>query len=112
LRTAQAAGEDEAGAIEIAPAFLFDFLRFEDAGRAGGRLATPEKALVDLLYLTPARSRLFRALPEVEWPKGFQVNAARAMVTRIGSVQRRALVSRKFEDLLKTRGAPAGPRRV
>ena len=28
-------------------------------------LATPEKALLDVLYLTTARSRLFAALPEV-----------------------------------------------
>ena len=51
------------------PAFFFGY---EDAGRAGGRLTTPEKALVDSLYPTPARSRLFRALPELEWPKAFK----------------------------------------
>ena len=28
--------------------------------------ATPEKALVDTLYLRPARSNLFRKLPEAE----------------------------------------------
>ena len=37
-------------------------LRLRGPGGAGARLATPEKALVDFLYLTPARSELFRAL--------------------------------------------------
>ena len=44
----------------VQPRFFFGY---EDAGRAGGRLATPEKALVDFLYLTPARSRVFRRFP-------------------------------------------------
>jgi len=71
----------------VQPAFFFGF---EEAGRAGGRLATPEKALVDFLYLTPARSNLFRALPELEWPKRFSVRRARSIVKRIEPVKRRA----------------------
>ena len=39
----------------VRPTFFFGY---EDAGRSGGRLATPEKALVDFLYLAPARSGL------------------------------------------------------
>jgi len=85
----------------VKPAFFFGF---EDAGRSGGRLATPEKALIDFLYLTPARSRLFRALPELQFPKGFSVRAARAIVERIESVRRRTLVSRALECLLEQRG--------
>jgi len=67
----------------VQPAFFFGF---EEAGRSGGRLATPEKALVDFLYLTPARSNLFRVLPELEWPKRFSVRAARSIVKRIEPV--------------------------
>lgn len=85
----------------VQPAFFFGF---EDAGRSGGRLATPEKALVDFLYLGPARSNLFRALPELEWPKRFSVRAARAIVKRISSVRRRTLVSCALERLMKRRG--------
>lgn len=84
----------------VQPAFFFGF---KDAGRAGGRLATPEKALIDFLYLTPARSKLFRALPELEWPTGFGVRAARAMVKRIAPVSRRTLVSRALERLWEGR---------
>lgn len=85
----------------VQPTFFFGF---EDAGRSGGRLATLEKALVDFLYLTPARSNLFRALPELEWPKRFSVRAARAIVKRIEPVRRRTLVSRALERLLEGRG--------
>lgn len=84
----------------VQPAFFFGF---EDAGRSGGRLATPEKALVDFLYLTPARSNLFRALPELEWPKRFSVRRARSIVERIEAVRRRTLVSRALDRLLEQR---------
>jgi len=83
----------------VQPSFFFGF---EDAGR-GGRLATPEKALVDFLYLTPARSKLFRALPELEWPRRFRTRAARDIVRRIEPDRRRALVARRFEALLSAR---------
>jgi hypothetical protein len=84
----------------VQPAFFFGF---KDEGRSGGRLATPEKALVDFLYLTPARSRLFRALPELEWPQRFSVRAASAIVKQIEPVRRRTLVTRKLEELLDVR---------
>jgi predicted transcriptional regulator of viral defense system len=35
--------------------------------KSGVRLATPENALIDLLYLGPVRSRLFVHLPEIEF---------------------------------------------
>jgi predicted transcriptional regulator of viral defense system len=91
----------------VQPTFFFGF---DDAGRSGGRLATPEKALVDFLYLTPARSRLFRALPELEWPKRFSVRTARSIVTRIESPRRRTLVSRALDRLLEQRRERSGPR--
>jgi predicted transcriptional regulator of viral defense system len=84
----------------VQPAFFFGFT---DEGRSGGRLATPEKALVDFLYLTPARSQLFRALPELEWPHRFSIRVARSIVKRIDSVSRRTLVGRKLEELLDMR---------
>jgi predicted transcriptional regulator of viral defense system len=84
----------------VQPSFFFGF---EDAAGPGARLATPEKALVDFLYLTPARSRLFRALPELDWPKSFRVSKARAIVQRIVSVRRRTLVARRLQALLDSR---------
>ncbi len=81
----------------VQPSFFFGF---EDRGDAGGRLATPEKALVDFLYLAPARSKLFRALPELEWPKRFRAGVARDMVRRIAPARRRAFVAAKLDALL------------
>jgi predicted transcriptional regulator of viral defense system len=84
----------------VRPSFFFGFA---DAGRAGGRLATPEKALIDVLYLAPARSSLFRALPELEWPRRFSVSTARSMARRVEPARRRTLVTRKLEAVLETR---------
>ena len=84
----------------VRPTFFFGY---EDAGRSGGRLATPEKALVDFLYLAPARSGLFRALPEVEWPRTFRASVARSMVNRIEPAGRRTAVARSLEELLRKR---------
>jgi predicted transcriptional regulator of viral defense system len=84
----------------VQPGFFFGY---EDTARTGGRLATPEKALVDFLYLTPARSRLFRALPEIEWPTRFRPRIARRIVDRIGPSRRRTFVRRALEALLATR---------
>ena len=89
----------------VRPTFFFGY---EDVGRAGGRLATPEKALVDFLYLAPARSGLFRALPEIEWPKTFRASVARAIVRRIEPASRQRTVARNLEDLLRTRREDAG----
>lgn len=85
----------------VRPSFFFGF---DDAGR-GGRLATPEKALVDFLYLTPARSKLFRALPELEWPARFSASRARAVVRRIEPARRRTFVARRLDALLEQRGS-------
>jgi hypothetical protein len=64
-------------------------------------MASPEKALVDFLYLAPARSMLFRALPELELPRGFSVGRARAMTKRIESPRRRTMVARALERVIE-----------
>lgn len=81
----------------VDPGFFFGF---ENAGSFGGRLATPEKALVDFLYLAPARSKLFRALPELEFPARFSPRRACTIVARIGSVRRRTMVSRALDAII------------
>jgi hypothetical protein len=82
------------------PAFFFGF---ETVGEGRGAMATPEKALLDALYLGPAKTRLFCALPELEWPRGFSVRRAREMIGRIGSARRRGMVRARFEALLRGR---------
>jgi predicted transcriptional regulator of viral defense system len=83
----------------IHPSFFFGF---ESTGKGPLKMATMEKALIDVLYLSPARSQLFRAFPEVEFPKGFKVHAARKIIGQIRSLRRRSLVSRLFEGMMET----------
>lgn len=82
----------------IDPSFFFGY---QTAGKGPAKIATPEKALIDFLYLSPARTRLFRALPEIEFPKGFKVSEARKIIRRIRAVRRRNHASRLFEELWK-----------
>jgi hypothetical protein len=55
---------------------------------------------IDFLHLAPAQSLLCRALPALEWPKRFNVRAARSIVMRIDPPRRRTLAARKLEALL------------
>lgn len=67
---------------------------FDAHGPHGVKMASPEKALVDTLYLAPTRSRLFARLPELELPKGFDPKKARAWTDHIPSERRRQQVRR------------------
>ncbi len=80
----------------LAPHFFFGF---DTDGRLGAKVAVPEKALVDYLYLGPARSRRFRALPELEFSRGFSFSRARKMAARIRSAARRTWVIEKLAAL-------------
>lgn len=82
---------------QIAPSFFFGF---EVVPITEIKLATPEKALLDVLYLRPARSRRFRALPELDLPKAFSRKRARALAARIESPSRRTFVQQELERLL------------
>lgn len=84
----------------VDPSFFFGY---RPVGKAGGKIATPEKALIDFLYLSPTRTRLFQALPELEFPGGFKVNEARKIIRRIRPVRRRNHVRRLFEEAWKAR---------
>jgi hypothetical protein len=75
---------------------------------SGMKLASPEKALVDYLYLTPTRTRLFAALPELDLPEGFREDEARGWVRRIRSRRLRTIAGSRLEEIL--RGRDAAPR--
>jgi predicted transcriptional regulator of viral defense system len=77
---------------------------FESMAGSGIKLALPEKALVDFLYLSPTRSRLFASLPELELPSVFRRRVARQWVQRIPSPRLQNLVKQKLERLLKLLG--------
>jgi len=83
----------------LGPRFFGGF----DTLDSGVRLARPEKALLDALYLIPARSRLFARLPELEVPQTFDRAEAFRWVDRIREGPRRSVVSRRLEALLSAR---------
>jgi predicted transcriptional regulator of viral defense system len=83
----------------LAPRFFGGY----ETTSAGVRLARPEKALLDTLYLTPARSRLFAHLPEIEIPPGFDRKEARRWIARIAAGPRRRAVESRLDLLLHPR---------
>jgi len=84
----------------IDAAFFFGFTMDPSSGV---QMATAEKALIDVFYLSPGRSALFRALPEVEIANKFSLKRARSIIRRITSTRRRTLVENQFAAKLKLR---------
>ena len=81
----------------LAPTF---FGGYETLQESGVRLATPEKALIDTLYLGPTRSRMFAHLPEIEISKGFDRRKAQEWIARIPVGPRRTSVERRLDRVL------------
>jgi hypothetical protein len=71
----------------------------------GAKVATAEKALFDLLYLSPTRSRLFVSLPEMELPRSFRWREAAGWAKKIVGKSRRAFVEKKLASLKATQAA-------
>jgi hypothetical protein len=82
----------------ISPSFFFSY---ETVGKSGIKMATPEKALLDFLYMGPVKSKLFRSLPELELPRKFNIRNVRQMIRRISSPGRRTLVETQFQELIR-----------
>ena len=68
------------------------------------KMATPEKALLDFLYLAAARSRLFARLPELELPRGFSIRKCRHWIARIPAAYRRKMVTDRLKAILASQG--------
>ena len=64
------------------------------------RLALPEKALLDVLYLSATSDRRFAALPEIEIPSNFNARRARGWIRKIPSPRMRGIVEQGFEQVL------------
>ena len=79
------------------------FLGYETDDKTGVRMAVPEKALLDFLYLSPAKSGNFTSLPELEFPRNFNVGKAHRMIRNISSRQRRTMLERCFEKTIQNR---------
>ena len=76
------------------------FYGHEPLGHSPIKMASAEKALLDILYLSSAKTRLFASLPEVDLTDGFSVKKAERLLARIPSKQRRTLVKNRLRTLL------------
>jgi predicted transcriptional regulator of viral defense system len=77
------------------PELFGGFTEAED----GGKIATVEKALFDLVYLSPTRSRLFVKLPELELPRSFRWAETARWTKQIAGKSRRVFVETKLSEL-------------
>ena len=62
-------------------------------------LATPEKALFDVLYLSARRGRRFSALPEIELPADFSEVALLSWIEKIELRPLRIAVAQRWDNL-------------
>lgn len=82
----------------IQPSFFFGYNEIDNNGLL--KIATPEKALLDIFYLSQAKTRLFHSLPEVELPKKFNLSLAKNMIDKIESARRKTRVKRLFSEFI------------
>ncbi len=75
------------------------FCGFQRPGDGGTKMASPEKALLDFLYLSSTKTRLFVTLPELDLSTGFSFRKAQRLLCCIPSPQRRTMVERKLRNL-------------
>jgi predicted transcriptional regulator of viral defense system len=91
----------------VDPHFFFGY-ETDETGSA--KIAIPEKALLDLFYFWPTRTRLFVDLPEIEFSKVFDWNKARRMARKIRSRSRRVMVEQALSNLCKSERTTLRPR--
>lgn len=87
----------------LAPEFFGGYAT--DAGQEV-KMATPEKGLLDVLYLSAAKSRLFARLPELELPRSFRVRECRRWIAKIPADYRRRMVADRFDAILASQDQP------
>jgi len=85
----------------VAPEFFGGFEMLE----SGVKMATPEKAFLDVLYLSATRNRLFARLPEIEIPRRFDRKVAEKWMAAITSRQLARIVRRRYVATIGTRGS-------
>jgi predicted transcriptional regulator of viral defense system len=83
----------------VQPLFFFGYDEIKDNELL--KIATPEKALIDIFYLSQTKSRLFHSLPEIELPKKFKLSMANKIIDKITSVRKKTLVRRRFSELIE-----------
>jgi predicted transcriptional regulator of viral defense system len=76
----------------------------------GTKMATPEKALFDIAYLSGGRSHLFAHLPELELPARFHRSRLRDWTRRITAPRRLSMVETRLEAILRDAMSTERPR--
>jgi predicted transcriptional regulator of viral defense system len=83
--------------------------------KEGIKLATVEKAIVDVAYLSGVKSRLFSSLPEIELPRSFDFTAVQRYLDRIPAKRHRTLaavwLARNIEKRARARTSVHAARR-
>jgi predicted transcriptional regulator of viral defense system len=75
------------------------FKGFELSSASDAKIAIPEKALFDLIYLAPGRSRVFAKLPELTIPRGFRWKRLKEYTELVKSPGRRAFIAERIGTL-------------
>jgi predicted transcriptional regulator of viral defense system len=75
------------------------FLGFDLTQQGDAKIANPEKALFDTLYLAPNRSRIFATLPELTIPRGFKWARLTEFVGLVNSESRKAFLEARIHEL-------------
>lgn len=65
----------------------------------GALIASPEKALFDVFYLSGTKPRTFSSLPEVELPDDFDFRKVRNWTRKVPSKRLRTIVERRTSEL-------------
>jgi predicted transcriptional regulator of viral defense system len=77
------------------------FEGFELSPGLDAKIATPEKALFDMVYLAPGRSRIFSKLPELTIPRRFKWKRLKEYTELVKSPGRRAFIAARI-GMLRT----------
>ncbi len=73
------------------------FKGFELSSVSDAKIATAEKAIFDLVYLAPGRSRVFSRLPELTIPRRFQWQRLKEYTELVKSSGRRAFIAERIK---------------
>jgi predicted transcriptional regulator of viral defense system len=85
------------------------FTGFELTSRSDAKVATPEKALFDMLYLAPGRSRLFSEQPELTIPRRFHWEYLKEYAKLVKAPGRQAYIAGRIRALRRGASEAAGP---
>ncbi|RPJ37137.1 MAG: hypothetical protein EHM21_18395 [Chloroflexi bacterium] len=85
-------------AHRLSPDFFFGFDWYKGTGAF--LVASPEKALLDCLYLAARKKRQFGHFPELEFPASFSFRKARVYAQRIRDPRLQSAVLKRLESIV------------